>query len=96
MGLDIHISGQIPADDDWNKKVAAYKAMRAAGLTGGDTFYSLRDYLGVNGTNDPPEGRVVGIKSAITGDVMYDEGGAVIDLTKLPKGVTKILVQASC
>lgn len=84
--MDVFISGVKAPTEEYKKKVAAYRALEDAGL---DIPQELVDYF--NGEEPDEDGIKVKIKHAIDGDPNW-EGGAIIDLSKLPPGVTHIKV----
>lgn len=90
MGMDISIKGVKAPTPEFNKKLAAYQAMEAAELP---IPAELEEYFGEDGPDE--DGVIVDIDDATEGDLMYEDGEVLIDLSKLPEGVTHIKVIAS-
>lgn len=90
MGVSVIIDGVIPPSEDYRRKLEAYRACERAGVNPPD---ALSAFFGWVHPGDPrlDGGREVSLKNAIRGNVDY-AGGALIDLAKLPEGVTQIRV----
>lgn len=84
MSTNVYFRGIKAPTEEYRKKVAAYKALKDADL---DIPEELRNYFDYSEPNE--DGQSVKIKDAINGDVM-DDGEVLIDLSKLPPGVTHI------
>lgn len=84
MSVNVYFRGIKAPTEEYRKKVAAYKALKDAGL---DIPEELQEYFDYE---EPDEsGQTVEIEEAEEGDVMED-GEVTIDLAKLPPGVTHI------
>lgn len=93
MSMSICVTGVVPADDEYKKKVAAWKACKAAGVPTPselDKFfnYETPDELGME--MDLRRGEC---SKEYRND--YSEG-YVVDVTKLPQGVRYIRLYISC
>ena len=89
MSVDVYMVGLKEPTEEYLDKLKAYRACDNAGVEAPEELYSFFD-------GDSPwalreDGMECEICEAVEGEVMYDDG-AVIDLSKLPKGVTKIRV----
>lgn len=90
MGFNVYYRGVKPPTEEYKKKLAAYKALEVAGLEIPDELQEYFDY------EEPSEdGMEVSIREAVSGDIMHEDGYALIDLNKLPKGVAFIKVIGS-
>lgn len=102
MGLSIRVLGLVPADVDWDKKVAAFEALKAAGMTKTDAYEKLREFLFEDSTeeedrhNIAPRGKRIYLREPVVDGRVPDDETCVIDLAKLPPGVTKIMLKVSC
>ncbi len=84
MGMSSHVVGIRPADEEYMKKVAAYNACAAAGVSTPD---ELEDFF--DGMPPNPDGVVVDLDDEECCE-KYNEhmrDGFTIDVTKLPEGV---------
>jgi hypothetical protein len=97
MSVSIHFQAVIPVDGDvYRKHRAVVIACQAAGVpipAESAAFFDDGENREVSESGIRIDIRY-GVRGAVTGDVMYDEG-AFIDLSKLPPGTTKIRVYAS-
>jgi hypothetical protein len=92
MSVSVYIIGLKEPAPDYLAKLKAYKACEEANV---EPPPELLDYFdGVQSEYIPGDGMEVEIDEAVNGDVEYGDG-AVIDLSKLPEGVTKIRVYMS-
>jgi hypothetical protein len=84
--MSTHVVGFMPADDDWNKKAAAYRACEAAGVP---VPKELEAFFGDGEPGDP--GREVEIEhtKAVREWNDGDRGcaGFDVEISKLPKDV---------
>lgn len=89
MSAYVTIRGIRPADEDYEKKFAAFEACKEANC---EIPGKLMDYF--EGNMDPDEGGMeLKLNMATEGRIDYECGGeCVIDLKKLPEGVTKIKI----
>lgn len=100
MSVSIHFQAIIPVDGDtYRKHKAVIDACKAAGVP-----VPVESAAFFNDDNEEREITELGVRvnlgryytyKAVEGDVMYSPG-AVIDLSKLPPGTTRIRVYASC
>lgn len=91
MSMDICIEAIKPADGKFKEMKTIYDACDKAGVRippEVDKFF--------NGEEPHDDGVRVSAGCATTGDPMYSNDGALIDLTKLPDGVKYIRVWCSC
>ena len=92
MSVDIYIEGLRGPTDDYRAKLEAYRACVKAKVSPPDDLLNM---FGHKRADDQSldHGTVADISRAIDGRVFY-EPGAVINLSKLPVGVTSIRVYA--
>jgi hypothetical protein len=89
MGVSTHIIGLKEPTVEYLAKLEAYRACENAGV---EVPKELEDYFdGLRCDCVPDDGMEVSIEGAMTGTVEYGDG-AIIDLSKLPEGVTRIRV----
>lgn len=85
--MDVYFRGIKAPTEDYRKKLAAYKALEDAGL---DIPEELDNFFG--GEEPDKDGVAVRIDGAVKGDLMDGDNEVIIDLAKLPDGVTHIKV----
>jgi hypothetical protein len=82
MGMSTHVVGFVKPDDDYAKKVAAWRACEAACVTPPNELIKLFD-------GNPPQdaGMNVDITQAVSSWNNDYASGYEVDITKLPSGV---------
>lgn len=94
MGVSIYIEGLKDVTEEYTAKRDAYLSCKKAGI---DIPEELLSYFANDEGEDPSDsGIVVPLYNhpSVEGEVYYGDG-AVIDLSALPEGVTRIRVYAS-
>lgn len=92
MSVSVHIVGIKPATNEYKKKLAAYRACVEADVPVPSELRTFFDGLSLESV--PTDGMEVEVYDAIIGDPGYGSG-AIIDLSKLPEGVTRLRVYMS-
>lgn len=90
MSMSVYYRGIKTPTDEFKKKLAAYRALKAADM---EIPSELDSYF--DGEEPDEEGMSVKIDDACEGNLEYEDGCVTIDLSKLPAGVTHIKVIAS-
>lgn len=91
MGMSMHVVGYRAPDEEWRKKVEAYRACLDAGVKVPDeldAFFQYEDPTGKPGIEVP-------IKAAVSKLAENDLTGYEVDLTKLPAGLKVLRFYAS-
>jgi hypothetical protein len=91
MGMSTHVVGFRPADDEWYRKTAAYRACADAGVA---IPAELETFFGGEDPLDQP-GYEVNIKAAVSPYSADSRSGYDIDLSKLPPGLKIVRVYNS-
>lgn len=85
----IDVKGLTNPTEEYLKKAKAYKALEEAGLAIPEELEEFFDW------EEPSEEYMgINIKEAVSGDLL-EEGKLTIELNKLPKGTTHIVVQSN-
>lgn len=88
MGMSTHIIGIMPPTEEFNKKFAAYQACEEAGIAIPD---ELSTYF--NDKEPNSNGMEIEIENSPAieeSDTSTGRSGFIVDVTKLPPGVTKV------
>jgi hypothetical protein len=85
MGMTTRIHGFVEPNEDYQKKAEAYRACMAAGIAPPILIEEFFNY-----EEPSPSGMKVDIKDAVTKRDVDMQDFYEVDISKLPKGVTKI------